>query len=85
MGIENRQSTELEDLFASLVTFDGDPDKDKAKETANTDDTAATGTYCDFTTGVCMPADQANQDTASTNSPFQTVDLSKLNDNTTNQ
>lgn len=29
MGIESRKSTELEDLFASIVNIDGDGDKDK--------------------------------------------------------
>lgn len=29
MGIESRKSTELEDLFASIVNIDGDGDKEK--------------------------------------------------------
>ncbi|MFW3331666.1 MULTISPECIES: hypothetical protein [Aerococcus] len=32
MGIENRKSTELEDLFASIVNIDGDGDGDKEKD-----------------------------------------------------
>ena len=32
MGIENRKSTELEDLFASIVNIDGDGDDDKEKD-----------------------------------------------------
>ncbi|MEB7389515.1 hypothetical protein NGC53_06845 [Aerococcus viridans] len=32
MGIENRKSTELEDLFASIVNIDGDGDKDKNQD-----------------------------------------------------
>ena len=32
MGIENRKSTELEDLFASIVNIDGDGDGDKDKD-----------------------------------------------------
>lgn len=32
MGIESRKSTELEDLFASIVTIDGDGDGDKEKD-----------------------------------------------------
>ncbi|MEY8371523.1 hypothetical protein AAK938_08245 [Aerococcaceae bacterium 50-4] len=32
MGIENRKSTELEDLFASIVNLDSDGDDDKAQE-----------------------------------------------------
>ena len=32
MGIESRKSTELEDLFASIVNIDGDGDGDKEKD-----------------------------------------------------
>ncbi|WP_173636784.1 hypothetical protein [Aerococcus urinaeequi] len=32
MGIESRKSTELEDLFASIVNIDGDGDGDKGKD-----------------------------------------------------
>lgn len=32
MGIESRKSTELEDLFASIVNIDGDGDKDKNQD-----------------------------------------------------
>lgn len=32
MGIESRKSTELEDLFASIVNMDGDGDKDKNQD-----------------------------------------------------
>ena len=32
MCIENRKSTELEDLFASIVNIDGDGDGDKEKD-----------------------------------------------------
>ena len=32
MGIENRKSTELEDLFASIDNIDGDGDGDKEKD-----------------------------------------------------
>lgn len=31
MGIESRTTTELEDLFASIVNIDGDRDDDKGK------------------------------------------------------
>jgi len=32
MGIESHKSTELEDLFASIVNIDGDGDKDKNQD-----------------------------------------------------
>ena len=32
MGIESRKSTELEDLFASIVNLDSDEDSDKEKD-----------------------------------------------------
>lgn len=32
MGIESRKSTDLEDLFASIVNIDGDGDGDKEKD-----------------------------------------------------
>lgn len=32
MGIESRKSTELEDLFASIVNIDDDGDKDKNQD-----------------------------------------------------
>ncbi|WP_290490465.1 MULTISPECIES: hypothetical protein [unclassified Aerococcus] len=32
MGIESRKSTELEDLFASIVNIDGDGDKDNNQD-----------------------------------------------------
>lgn len=37
MGIENRKSTELEDLFASIVNIDGDGDGDKEKDNQEKD------------------------------------------------
>lgn len=36
MGIENRKSTELEDLFASIVNIDGDGDKEKDNKEKDT-------------------------------------------------
>lgn len=73
MGIENRKSTELDDLFASIVDLDSDNDKNKKEEKTSE------GMSCDFTTGVCMPADQASsQETNKTNNTFQTIDLSQL-------
>ena len=38
MGIESRKSTELEDLFASIVNIDGDGDGDKEKDDQEKDD-----------------------------------------------
>ena len=59
MGIENQKSTELEDLFASIVKLDGDGDKkkDKADKTEDTD------LFCDFTTGVCIPTPKKDNET----------------------
>ena len=37
MGIENRKSTELEDLFASIVNIDSDGDSDKEKDNQEKD------------------------------------------------
>ena len=37
MGIESRKSTELEDLFASIVNIDGDGDGDKEKDNQEKD------------------------------------------------
>ncbi len=37
MGIENRKSTELEDLFACIVNIDGDGDGDKEKDNQEKD------------------------------------------------
>ena len=37
MGIENRKSTELEDLFASIVNIDGDEDGNKEKDNQEKD------------------------------------------------
>ncbi|MFW5444783.1 hypothetical protein ACN7UQ_00975 [Aerococcus urinaeequi] len=36
MGIESRKSTELEDLFASIVNIDGDGDKEKDDQEKDT-------------------------------------------------
>ena len=37
MGIESHKSTELEDLFASIVNIEGDGDGDKEKDNQEKD------------------------------------------------